>query len=90
MFPLRGGLQEGKKWVDEIEAKCDVVCEDWLNRYKEASNPIRSKRSTKDAQSTASLVELKLPTPSAFTAIPRVQIPSGTPNKNQQFAATFA
>ncbi len=61
-----GDYRRARKWVDEIEAKCDVVSEDWLNRYKEATNPIRSKRSTKDAQSTASLLKLKLPTPPGF------------------------
>ena len=55
--------RRARKWIDEIEAKCEVVCEDWLIRYKEATPPIRSKRSTKDAQSTESLIELKLPTP---------------------------
>jgi hypothetical protein len=55
--------RRARKWVDEIEAKCEVVCEDWLIRYKEATAPAGSKRSTKGAQSTASLVELRLPTP---------------------------
>jgi hypothetical protein len=29
--------RRARQWIDEIEAKCEVVCEDWLIRYKEAT-----------------------------------------------------
>jgi hypothetical protein len=54
--------KKARKWVDEIEAQCEVVCGDWLSRYKEAT-PTRYKRSGRNAQSTAPLVELRLPKP---------------------------
>jgi hypothetical protein len=54
-----------KKWVSEIGSQSEVVSDDWLKLYKEATPKVtrKSGRSGKGIHNPAPLIDLKLPTP---------------------------